>query len=147
MKRASLALHRREFITLVGAAALMSPLAARAQETGRHMRRISALIGGSTESDPESKARVEVFRQALEQRGWIDGHNVRIKYRWSGADAERIRIDAADLVAGTPDVIFAHATPATLELRRLALNIPVVRVRDSVRSCRRGDRCELRAPR
>jgi hypothetical protein len=60
-------MKRREFITLLGGAAVW-PLVARAQPSER-VRRIGALIG-APESDPESQARVAAFREGLEQRGW-----------------------------------------------------------------------------
>jgi putative ABC transport system substrate-binding protein len=117
-------MRRREFITLLGGAAAAWPLAVRAQQ-GERMRRIGALIGGA-ETDPESRARVAALREGLEQRGWSEGRNLRIDYRWASADSDRIRAFAAELVATAPEAIFAHTTPATTRLLEATRNIPIV---------------------
>ena len=117
-------LRRREFITLLGGAAAAWPLEARAQ-LGERMRRIGALIGGA-ETDPESRARVAALREGLEQRGWSEGRNLRIDYRWASADSDRIRAFAAELVATAPEAIFAHTTQATTRLLEATRNIPIV---------------------
>jgi putative ABC transport system substrate-binding protein len=117
-------MKRRQFITLLGGAAAAWPLAVRAQQ-GERMRRIGALIGGA-ETDPESRARVAALREGLEQRGWSEGRNLRIDYRWASADSDRIRAFAAELVATAPEAIFAHTTPATTRLLEATRNIPIV---------------------
>src|SRR6478736_6307825 len=97
---------RREVITLLGGAAASSAswqLAARAQE---RVRRIGVLITLAAD-DPESTARVAAFLQGLQALGWTDGRNVRIDTRWGGGDADRLRKNAAELVALAPDVILA----------------------------------------
>src|SRR5262245_38027992 len=81
-------MRRREFIGLLGGAASAWPLVARAQPAT--MRRIGALIGGA-ETDPESQGRAAAMREGLEQRGWSEGRNLQIDYRWAGADPARIR--------------------------------------------------------
>src|SRR5262249_1477213 len=96
---------RREFITLLGAAAAW-PLAARARQ-GERMRHIGILLPGAAD-DPEYQARVGAFLQALGQLGWSIGRNVRIDTRWAAANAAEVRRDAAELVAVAPDVILAH---------------------------------------
>jgi putative ABC transport system substrate-binding protein len=78
-------MRRREFITLLGSAAAAWPLAARAQQPER-MRRIGVL-----NNPADSQARVAAFAQGLQELGWIDGRNVRIDYRWSSGDPDRIR--------------------------------------------------------
>jgi len=78
-------MKRREFITLVGGAALW-PLTARAQQLGR-IRRVGVLFGGD-ESDPIVKSRLAWFRQGLEELGWTDGRNLRLDLRWAAADPE-----------------------------------------------------------
>jgi hypothetical protein len=91
---------RRDFITLLGGAATAWPLAARAQQ-GERMRRIGVLVPLSAE-DTEGQARIAAFLKGLAQLGWTDGRNVRIDIRWAGADMERIRTYAAELVAPDP---------------------------------------------
>jgi ABC-type uncharacterized transport system substrate-binding protein len=97
-------MRRREFITLLGGAAVIWPLAVRAQQPDR-VRRIGAIIGIA--DDVTSKTMLEAFRQGLEQLGWIDGRNVRIDARFGGGDPVRVRKHAAELVVSTPDVILA----------------------------------------
>jgi putative ABC transport system substrate-binding protein len=118
-------MKRRQFITLLGGAAAAWPIAARAQQ-GERVRRIGALISGAAEADPESRARVGALREALGQRGWSEGRNLQIDYRWAGADPSRIRTLAAELVATAPELIFAHATPATIGLLQATRSIPIV---------------------
>jgi putative ABC transport system substrate-binding protein len=67
--------QRRQFITLLGGAAMAWPLAARAQRDTR-VRRIGVLIPGTDENDPEGKRRYSAFTQALADLGWTDGRNV-----------------------------------------------------------------------
>jgi putative ABC transport system substrate-binding protein len=115
-------LKRREFITLLSGAAAW-PRAARAQLTER-VRRIGVLIG-LAEDDPETKARLVGFRQGLEKRGWSEGHNVRIDYRFAPAGAQ-VQVLAKELVALQPDVIFANSTLNVSALQRESSTIPIV---------------------
>jgi putative ABC transport system substrate-binding protein len=118
-------MRRRKFIALLSSSAVAWPLAARAQQ-GERIRRIGALIGGATETDPESRARVAALRDGLAQRGWDEGHNIRIDYRWAGTDPDRIRAFAAELVATAPEAIFANSTPATIGVLQATRSIPIV---------------------
>ena len=105
-------MNRREVITLLGGAAVTWPLAARAQQPER-MRRIGVLMAQAAD-DPDGQARVAAFLRGLRELGWIEGHRLRLDYRWGGGDVGRIRKDAAELVALTPDVILAgggHGVP------------------------------------
>jgi putative tryptophan/tyrosine transport system substrate-binding protein len=70
---------RRTFIALLGSAAAVWPLAARAQQPDR-MRRIGALMAYA-ESDPEGQAQVAAFREELQKLGWAEGRNIRIDSR------------------------------------------------------------------
>ena len=117
-------MRRRDFIALLGGAAA-APLAAQAQQPPR-MRRIGALIGGAAETDPESRARVAALREGLAQRGWSEGHNIRIDYRWAGTDPDRIRAFAVELVATAPEAIFVNSTPATIGVLQATRSIPIV---------------------
>ena len=92
---------RRAFITLLGGAAAAWPLAARAQQAER-VRRIGVL-NPFAENDLEVQANIAAFRQALQKLGWTDGRNLRIDYRWGGANPERIRAHATELVALEPE--------------------------------------------
>jgi putative ABC transport system substrate-binding protein len=116
-------IQRREFITLLGAAAAW-PLAARAQQ-GDRVRRIGGLIPGD-ENDPVVKTAASAFTQALADLGWIDGRNVRMDLRWGGGDINRIRALAQELVGLHPDIIVTSGTPATVALQRETRTIPIV---------------------
>jgi putative ABC transport system substrate-binding protein len=117
-------MRRRAFITLLGGAAAVWPLAVRAQQPGS-IRRIGVLTGWA-ESDPEAKADLAAFVRGLAQLGWADGRNVRIDYRWANGDVDRMRTFAKELAELRPDVILANTTPATVALQRETRTIPIV---------------------
>jgi putative ABC transport system substrate-binding protein len=119
----SICLRRREFITLLGGAAVW-PLTARAQQGGR-MRRIGVLVSGD-ENDPEYERRHSAFTQALARLGWTDGRNVRMDLRWGGSDINRIRALAQELVGLQPDIIVTNGTAPTVAVQRETLTIPIV---------------------
>jgi len=81
-------MRRREFIAGFGGAVAW-PVAARAQPAAG-MRRIGVLVG-LAEDDSEAQSRLSAFRQGMQQRGWSEGGNLQIDYRWAGPDTERIR--------------------------------------------------------
>ena len=115
-------MRRREFITLLGAAAAW-PLSARAQ-LSEGARQIGVLMG-LAEDDPDTKARLFGLRQSLEKLGWVEGRNLRIDYRFAPAGA-RAEALAKELVALRPDVILSNASPATAALQRETSVIPIV---------------------
>jgi ABC-type uncharacterized transport system substrate-binding protein len=117
-------MKRREFITLIGGAAAW-PIMARAQQ-GERVRRIG-MLSNSVADSPDDQARLAVFRTGLEQLGWSDGRNVRIDYRWSAGERERIRRNVAELVALAPDVVLCSGgTVAIATLQRAAPTVPIV---------------------
>jgi putative tryptophan/tyrosine transport system substrate-binding protein len=117
-------MKRREFITLLGGAAVW-PLAARAQQLDR-MPRIGVLVGTYAQTDREGQARITVFLDTFQRLGWSDGRNVRIDYRWGAGDADRSKAFAAELVRSAPDVIVVVNNPTLAELQRLTRTIPIV---------------------
>jgi ABC-type uncharacterized transport system substrate-binding protein len=117
-------IQRREFIVTLGGAAAAWPLAARAQPDGR-MRRIGVLMNLPSD-DPEGMARLAAFLQGLQELGWVVGRNVRIDYRWSTGDADRIRGYAAELLALAPDVILSSGTPTVAALQQATRTVPIV---------------------
>jgi putative tryptophan/tyrosine transport system substrate-binding protein len=117
-------MRRREFISLLGSAAAAWPLTALAQQTER-VRRIGVLLNVAAD-DPESLTRVTAFAQGLQELGWIDGRNVRIDFRWGGADVERIRRYAAELLALAPEVILCSGTPTVAALEQATSTVPIV---------------------
>jgi putative ABC transport system substrate-binding protein len=117
-------IRRREFIAGLGGAAAW-PLAARAQQ-GDRVRRIGVLMGYD-EDDPEGKANLSAFTQALAGLGWTDGRNLRVDLRWTSGDINRIRATAQESVGLQPDIILAATgTPGTAILQRETRTIPIV---------------------
>ena len=117
-------MRRRKFIALLGGVAVSWPLAARAQQ-GERMRRIG-IMPPTSETDPETQARLAAFRQGLEQFGWKQGRNIRFEYRWPVGDAELIKKHAAELVALGPDLILVGITPGVQALKRETRTIPII---------------------
>jgi putative tryptophan/tyrosine transport system substrate-binding protein len=89
------------------------------------MRRIGVLMNLS-ENDREAQRLVEVFQEGLGQLGWIDGSNVRIDYRWSAGDIERIRKYVAELLALKPDVVLAYGGSVVGPLQQASRSVPIV---------------------
>ena len=122
-------MRRREFLSLVGGTVVVWPLTARAQQPER-MRRIGALIAFA-ENDPEQRARNTAFLNRLEELGWKDGRNLRIDYRFSEGDPERMRAHARELVALSPDLILVQTNPALTALLQTTSTVPCVFVQVS----------------
>src|SRR5437588_2073276 len=116
-------MRRREFITVIGAAAAW-PLAGHVQQSER-VRRIGVLMSQSAD-DPNGLAWISAFAQGLQERGWTIGGNVRIEYRWGAGDLDRFRKYAAELVALSPDVIVATAGSIVGALQQVNRTVPIV---------------------
>jgi len=123
-------MKRRTFIAGLGSAAAW-PVVARAQQ-GDRVRRIGVLMPYD-ENEPVVKPRVSAFTQALADLGWTDGRNLRMELRYAGADTNRLRALAQELVGSQPDIIVTVSTPATVALQReRAMPIVFVGVSDPV---------------
>jgi putative ABC transport system substrate-binding protein len=115
-------MKRREFITLlVGGAAAGWPLVARAQQPTMPM--IGYLSFGAVENSREF---VAAFHRGLADRGFAEGRNVQIEYRWSEDHNDRLPALAADLVRREAAVIVAAATPPSLAAKAATQTIPIV---------------------
>ena len=90
------------------------------------MRRIALLTGIATADNPDAQANNAAFLQALQQLGWIDGHNVRIDIRSGGGDHESIRKHAGELAALAPDVIFTSGSTSVGLLLQATRTVPIV---------------------
>jgi putative ABC transport system substrate-binding protein len=117
-------MRRREFITLLGGAAVLRPLGGHAQH-GERMRRVAVLLP-VTADDPDFQARIGAFLQGLQEAGWSIGRNMRIDTRWAGANANDIRRHVAELVALAPDVILAYGTSTVRPLLQASTTVPIV---------------------
>jgi putative ABC transport system substrate-binding protein len=116
-------MRRRDFIAMLGGAAAWAHTA-RAQQPER-VRRIGVLLGFATD-DPQAKPRIAAFQQGMAERGWSEGRNLQIDYRWGGFDVERIERHAAELVGAMPDVLLATNSPSVAALRHATGTIPIV---------------------
>ena len=114
--------RRRQFL-IVASALVAAPLAAEAQQAGK-VYRIGYL--GNTASTPGTLALREAFRQGLRERGWVEGQNVLIEYRWAEGKFDRLPELAAELVRLKVDLILAQSSIYVEATRKATLTIPIV---------------------
>jgi putative ABC transport system substrate-binding protein len=116
-------MRRREFITLIGGAAVLASNPARAQaERVRHI----GILMGYAEDDVDTQARMKAFREAFERLGWHDGRNVAITYRFGVGELDRVRSYAKELVGSNPDLIVCETTPTLKAVADQTSTIPIV---------------------
>jgi putative ABC transport system substrate-binding protein len=108
----------------LGAALAMRPMLTCAQ-SATHLRTVGVLMGLAND-DEETKGRVKAIDQGLAKMGWIAGENLRVEYRFSGADPERMFSFSKELAALRPDVIIGHSTPVVAALLQTTRTIPIV---------------------
>src|SRR5262249_59963211 len=100
-------MKRREFMTLLGGAAVVWPLAARAQQ---RIPRVGFLFAGTPSLWSKE---VAAFAQRLGELGWIERRTVAIEYRWVESRTERLAAAAAEFVELKVDVIVTPGTAGT----------------------------------
>ena len=117
-------MRRREFITLLGAAAAW-PLAARAQRANK-IRQIGFLAPRPLSTPSKPDAYYDAFVQKMKDLGYIEGKNLHIEWRSAEGNYERLPALAAELVNANPEVIATDGTPPVEALRRATSTIPIV---------------------
>jgi putative tryptophan/tyrosine transport system substrate-binding protein len=115
-------LRRREFISLLGGAAAVWPLAAHAQQS-RKLPTIG-FLGANTASF--ERASTDAFVQRLRELGWIENQTVAIEYRWAEGRDERFAEIAAEFIRLKVDVILTYATPSSIAAKKATAVIPIV---------------------
>jgi len=110
---------RRELMALIGCATAW-PLAA---QTAR--KREVPVVGVLSPASPNSVS-TDVFRDGMQELGYVDGQNIRIEYRMVNGAFDRLRDFAAELVALDVDVILAYLTQAALEAKKATSTVPIV---------------------
>src|SRR5882672_5342590 len=123
-------MRRREFTTLLGAAAIW-PLAAHAQQPAK-IRRIgyldygAGMLPGGGFAPFHDTYRRKPFLDGLREGGWVEGQNVTIERRFAAGQANRLPALAAELVALNVDVMLAAATPAAKAAQSATSRIAIV---------------------
>src|SRR5687767_409035 len=107
---------------IVAVVSILTALAAGAQPAGK-VWRIGILGSTSTSSHG---AFVDAFREGLRERGYIEGKNVSIEYRWAESHYERLPTLAAELVRLNVDLILTHGSPGVRAAKEATTTIPIV---------------------
>jgi putative ABC transport system substrate-binding protein len=115
-------MKRREFITLLGAAAAAWPLVARAQQPAKLPT--IGLLGAATPST--TSPWIAAFVQRLREFGWVEGRNIVMEYRWAEGRTERYAEIAAEFVRLKVDVVVTHSTAAVVAAKQVTSVIPIV---------------------
>jgi putative tryptophan/tyrosine transport system substrate-binding protein len=105
-------MRRREFITLLGGAAVTWPFVARAQQG-------VPVIGFHHSASPAPNAHlVTAFREGLSAAGFVDGQNVAIEYRYAEGEYNRLPRLVRELIDGKVDIIVPATTPSALAAKQ-----------------------------
>ena len=118
-------MRRREFIGLVGGAAVTWPLVARAQQGERpgRMYHVAVLIQGAEQA---MGSRLEALRTGLRELGHIEGQNIRLTVRWNEGGLDRLSDLAAELLHDQPDLLVGAPVLAAVAAHKHTRTVPIV---------------------
>src|SRR4029450_7495071 len=115
-------MRRRDFIIVIGRAAVAWPVGVHAQHKIPHI----GFMGNSTAALETNL--VDAFREGLRELGYEEGRNIAIEYRWAEGNYDRFPMLAAELIATKIDAIVTAGTPAALAVKRATTTVPLVMV-------------------
>jgi putative ABC transport system substrate-binding protein len=110
---------RRDFISLLGAAAAAGPFAAHAQQS-------APPVLGYIGNESGNSERLRAFREGLRETGYVEGRNLSIEYRWAEGRYDGLAALAADLVHRQVAIIVAATFPAAVAAKAATTDIPIV---------------------
>jgi putative ABC transport system substrate-binding protein len=119
-------MRRREFITLLGGAAVGWPLAVRAQQPG------SPVIGVLRINPRDFETFAEPFRHDMRDLGWEEGRNVRFEFVWAGGRNEEVSALAGELVAKQVDLIVTFGNLGISAVQRATATLPIIGMSDDM---------------
>lgn len=116
-------MRRRDFLTILGAAAALAPLASGAQQLP--IRRLGVLLVLG-EDHPELPSWLSALKDGLRSHGWIEGQTIQMELRFCGGDAKLVQRYTDELVGLKPDVIFTQGVVGAAAMKQATQTIPVV---------------------
>jgi putative tryptophan/tyrosine transport system substrate-binding protein len=120
-------MRRREFMAIVGGAAIAWSSLAPPHASGQELRRKAYRVGFLTrKTDASVSTQVDAFRRGLQDLGWVEGKTISIEYRDAGGQLDRLRALADQLVDLNVDVIVTVDTPPTQAAKQATDTIPIV---------------------
>jgi putative ABC transport system substrate-binding protein len=117
-------MNRRRLVA--AAAAALPALYARAQGGATDRTARIAFLSSAAPDAALQRIAVEPFRAALRERGWVEGRNLRIDYRWAEGKPERLPALLAELLALRPDLLLAAFSGPALAAKAHGVELPVV---------------------
>ena len=115
-------MERRTFMALVSGGLLAAPIAAEAQQAGKVFQ--VGFLGTATPS--LMSAWLTAFREGLRERGYVEGKNISMEYRWGEGKPERFPALAAELIKLKVDVVVTSGPQAVRAVQHATTTIPIV---------------------
>lgn len=122
-------MRRRDFILALGSTAAASAIGRRralAQQSERMRHVCVVVVPNENQIEGPGRDYRTAFYKRMAELGWVEGKNIRVDFRYGAGNPDRAEAVARELVALSPDVIFAQGTPATAALKKATKTIPVV---------------------